>query len=57
MNSETDKKFNEMISKSENDFDMSESEDEDDTEDIDFMIYRINTSKNPNQILRYIHFI
>ena len=51
--SELDKKLEEMMQSSENDFDMSESDSDDDEEDLDFMIYRINTNQDPNQVLRY----
>ena len=50
---ELDKKLEEMMQSSENDFDMSESDSDDDEEDLDFMIYRINTNQDPNQVLRY----
>ena len=34
-----------------NDMDLSDSDEEDD-DDIDFMIYRINTYEDPDQVLR-----
>ena len=42
----------EIANLSSNDLDMSDSDDDDETEDKDFMIYRINTDKDLNQVLR-----
>ena len=48
---ELDPKFKEN---SLNDLDMSDSED-DENDDIDFMIFRINTIEDPDQVLRYLN--
>jgi hypothetical protein len=47
---ELDPKFKEA---SLNDMELSDSEDdEDENDDVDFMIYRINTYEDPDQVLR-----